>query len=319
LSGMAYAGKHASIDIGTNSTLLLVAGRTSDNRLEPIVQYQRTTRLGRDLQRTGEITSEAVYRTCEVLAEYRKILESKGVDSVSVCGTAVFRDAVNGDEALQKIAKASGYTVHALSGEEEARLSFAAACQGLAIEEGPVLLADIGGGSTECILGQEGRVTRTRSFPLGAVTLTDKFRIRDRVAPDNYQALQDHIADVMSAGMQDLPQPVTLVGVAGTVTTLATIDLYMDDYDPEQVHGHRLNRESLAAIQAYLQRLPLAERMEVTGLYRDRADIIMAGLAVLQYIMSAGKFDSILVSDRGLRYGMILQELGLITPCYPDA
>lgn len=304
--------KYASIDIGTNSVLLLVARPAGEGQLEPVRQCQRITRLGQALRRTGRILPEAVDRTVEALVAYTSVIEAEQPDHVAVAGTAVFREAVNREQVIGDIAARTGFTVRVLSSLEEARLSYQGACRGLVSDETPVLLADIGGGSTECVLGKGGRLLRGESFPLGAVNLTERFLAGDPPAPAEFRQLQDFVREALAGSWAGLPGRCVLAGVGGTVTTLAAIDLKLEQYDAGRVHGHVIPGDRLDRIRQHLLSLPVSRRQQVPGLDPERADIIVAGAAVVDCIMTGGAFKALTVSDRGLRYGIIMRELGWV-------
>jgi exopolyphosphatase/guanosine-5'-triphosphate,3'-diphosphate pyrophosphatase len=302
--------RYAAIDIGTNSTLLLVAETGPQQAVKPILQRQTTTRLGKGLHTTGSIAPDTLDVTIATLNDYCRLVKEAGAAAVIAAGTHVFRAAHNQPEVLAAIREKTGLTVRVLAEEEEAALSFRAARTGLLAGALPeeVMLVDIGGGSTEIIRGNAGGLSFLRSYPVGAVTLTEQFLKHDPMEDEEYQEMADHIDSILP--LDELRAGTTgcgLLGVAGTITTLATVDLKLVRYDAARVHGHVLTRSSIIKILAMFKERTLAERRHIPGLPPDRADIIMAGTTILLNIMTASRSDRLVVSDRGLRFGMVLE------------
>jgi len=305
-------GKFAAIDIGTNSTLLLIAELSPESLLVPITQKQTTTRLGKGLGKSGVISREAQDVNIATLKQYQGIARKEGIEKIVVSGTQALRMAENGREVTRRIETETGLMVKVLSSDEEARLSFKAAATGL--EEGKnILLVDIGGGSTELILGAGQEILKTGSFPVGAVNLTEKYLHKDPIDEKEFAALLAYIHKELQAfsPYENQVKECSLLGVAGTITTLAEIDLKLEQYDADQVHGHVMDQNRVKELLDNLRNRSLEERKKVTGLKAERADIIVAGAAILHGVMEIFKQEQITVSDRGLRYGLIMKELGL--------
>jgi exopolyphosphatase / guanosine-5'-triphosphate,3'-diphosphate pyrophosphatase len=307
------ARKYAAIDIGTNSTLLLIAGLAPDHRLIPLVQKQTTTRLGKGLMTGGLITPETVEDTIRTLVEYQRIAQAEGVGKIFTAGTAIFRKARNAAEVVNIIRQQTGIEIQVISGDEEARLTYQAAVAGFGerLLSKNLLVIDIGGGSTELITGQGPKIGRLQSIDMGAVTLTEKYLKSDPIQPTELDQMTVFINSVLK---KETPEKLSLkdhslIGVAGTITTLASIDLGLTVYHAEKVHGHVLRLDKIIAIFERLKEKELSERKKIAGLPASRADIIVAGTAILIAVMRQGDYREIVVSDWGLRYGLILQGL----------
>lgn len=303
---------YAAIDIGTNSTLLLVAAGNG-RKIIPLIQKQVTTRLGKGLGRHNRITKTSLHATQAVVTEFKHIAEAAGAKRIIAVGTHVFRTAENGKEALRTICQKTGLRVQLLSPANEARLSFFAARSGLhsRLVHGQVILVDIGGGSTEIIAGDGRKIKQLSSFPIGAVTLTERFLKHDPAGDREYQAMQEYIRENIPLHKKKYKTGMAcrFMGVAGTITTLAAMDLGLTSYNAQKVHGHILTFKKIGKIQAHLRKTSLAARRGIPGLPADRSDIILAGTSILYYIMNYFSFKNIIVSDRGLRFGVILQEM----------
>jgi exopolyphosphatase / guanosine-5'-triphosphate,3'-diphosphate pyrophosphatase len=302
----------AAIDIGTNSVLLLIAERRGGN-LVALVERMTITRLGQGVDATRALAPEAVERTLACLARYGEELKVHGVERVDAVGTSAMRDAAGGDAFIARAREILGVAPRVISGEEEAELTFAGALTGLALPEvSPRIVFDVGGGSTEIILGSAaGVVQYAVSLDVGSVRLTERHIRTDPPASKELDAVR---ADVRAALATVPPttdgadEPV-LVGVAGTVTTLAAIAREVAPYDGARMHGSRISLDEVSSITSKLTSLPLAVRKQLRGLDPARADVIVAGSALAEEILRwAGGARRIpldlVVSDRGVRWGL---------------
>ena len=303
----------AAIDCGTNSTRLLVAepgrGGTADGTTT-IERRMRITRLGRGVDATGALAPEAVDRTLVVLREYRAALDRHGVERVRMTATSAARDATNREIFFEPAAEIVGTAPELLSGDEEGRLSFAGATAELDPARGPFLVVDIGGGSTEFAVGAGagGPPDGVVSVDVGCVRVTEKFLHHDPPAPEELsQALsvvRDHLDDVA----RELPaatEATTLVGLAGTVTTVAAIELGLREYDRDRIHHFVLTRQAAEEVFRTLATERRAERVHNPGLEEARADVIVGGAAVLVAIMRYFERDECLVSEADILDGLI--------------
>lgn len=302
----------AAIDIGTNSVLLLVAEQADDGSglLRPVVERATITRLGQGVDAARALDPEAIARTLACLADYAETLRAAGAIRVDAVGTSAMRDARGGEVFLERARELLGIEPRVISGAEEARLTFSGALSGLTIAPGPVTVLDVGGGSTEVIAGEvcgaEHRIDHVISVDTGSVRLTERHVCSD---PPLDRELASARADAASALARAAwgPPSTTLVGVAGTVTTLAAIALASEPYDASQVHGSRLSADMIRRTMARLAALPLAERRQIAGLDPGRADVIIAGGLIVEEALSAAKGDAaeLIVSDRGVRWGLV--------------
>jgi len=299
----------AAIDLGTNTVHLLVV-EASGAEWRGLHGEQRVTRLGEGQAGTGILQPAAMRRTAEVVAAFCRRAEDLGVHDVRIVGTSAVREAANGAEFLAQVRSSSGRQVQVISGEEEARLTCLGVTQGLPDLKGHFLLFDIGGGSTEFVLSRAGRASPAVSVKLGVVELAERFMDPGPVDDTRYDAIAALVGARLAAG---LTEPIlrhgapALVGSAGTVTTLAALDLGLESCDPVRVHGHRLTRVVVAGLVARLAALSLAERAVLPCLEPGRADVIVPGGAICLAALSRLGFDALVVSDRGLREGILYE------------
>ncbi|WP_223636739.1 Ppx/GppA phosphatase family protein [Corallococcus sp. EGB] len=303
--------RFASIDIGTNSVLLLVADRLPDGRFTPVVERAEITRLGRGVDTSRVLSSEGMEATLAVLVAFAKEARELGAEGIAVSATSAARDAKNGADFIAQARARADVTVEIIPGEMEAQLSFAAVAQDFAGESaGPLVVVDIGGGSTEFIYGTDaGTVAFRHSFDVGAVRLTERYVRTDPLSPEERAGIEAHLRDTFSA-LPPPPPASMLVGVAGTVTTLYAVQHQMATYDAEAVHGGALSRGELDALTDRLCTLPLDARRSLPGLQPKRADVIPAGALILREAVRALGVDSCRVSDRGLRWGLLAHRFG---------
>ena len=293
----------AVIDIGTNSTRLFVADVT-DGRVSRVERQSRVTRLGRGVDLSGQLSSEAIEATCEVIADYVKICESAAAEVTDAIATSAVRDAENGDAFVAELRERFALSARILDGEEEARLTYVGAtAERPSIES--ALVIDIGGGSTELIVGHGDRIDFHTSLQAGVVRHTERHIAADPPTTVELEGLAADVRSLIEAAVSELPEakPTKGIAVAGTPTSLAAVELGLDPYDPERVHGQVL---SLPTIQRLLSRLaaaPLAERSEIVGLHPDRAPTIIAGVVILVEAMRAFELDEIEVSEHDILYG----------------
>jgi len=296
----------ATLDIGTNSVLLLIA-ETGPNGLVPRFERATITRLGEGVDRTRRLAPAARERTLACIEEYAREIAAHGVTRAAAVGTSALRDADGGADFTAELARVLGFTPRVIDGRREAELTFRGALSGLTLADGPVSVFDVGGGSTEIVEGTlaQGRaeVGSAGSLDIGSVRLFERHVTSDPPRNDEMARVDADIASALATA----PPPVagsTLVGVAGTVTTLASIALELDVYDPARVHGARLTLTSVTELSDKLARLSLAERRRLTGLDPRRADVIVVGAAIVRAVMRARSQTELVVSDRGVRYGL---------------
>lgn len=302
----------ATIDIGTNSVLLLIAERRGEE-LVPVLERATITRLGRGVDATRELDAAAIEATLACLAGYAAEIARAGVDRVGAVGTSAMRDARGGEDFRARAGALLGETPRVICGREEAELTFAGALAGLAALPlgGPVVVFDLGGGSTEIIRGHAGDgeiVERAVSLDVGAVRLTERHLRSDPSPAEELEAVRrDARAALAEAGegwRSAAGAAPIVVGVAGTVTTLAAYTLGVVPYDAGRVHGAKLDAAVIAAARAELARLPLKERRAIPAIDPKRADVIVAGALIVEEVLAWAGAGELVVSDRGVRWGL---------------
>ncbi|NOY76586.1 MAG: Ppx/GppA family phosphatase [Calditrichaeota bacterium] len=299
----------AAIDIGTNTVLLLIAEASENGDLYPVYQAQGVARLGKGVDKTGQLNPENMEKALRILGEYKTIIAQYGVSRVLIAGTSALRDAVNRDEFLSRVKELLGWEIRVITGEEEARLSFLGALSNKAHLKGRILVVDIGGGSTEFVWGNRLSLEGRKSLNIGSVRLSERFFKHDPPSPDEMKRLTEYVGTSLKSLQADVPMPDHCVGVAGTVTTLAAMTLRQTEYDSQAIDGFHLTSRQVLALIRKMQAMPAKERLKLPGLYPGREDVILAGSILLVGIMKTFRQDEVIVSDRGLRFGLILDDL----------
>jgi exopolyphosphatase/guanosine-5'-triphosphate,3'-diphosphate pyrophosphatase len=297
----------AAVDLGTNSTRLLVAD-VEDGELEEVVRRLTITRLGEGVDRRRRLLPVPVTRVRNCLADYRRELEALGARRTLAIATSAVRDAENGEAFLGEIEWSYGFATRLLDGSEEAAMML----RGVAAGRPPLdhtLVVDIGGGSTELVLGSDSRAEASSSLDIGCVRVTERFLTSDPPPEPELAAAAAYVRALLPAYDAH-----SAIGVAGTVTTLATLDLGLTEYDPRLTHGHRIPRASVERELERLAGMTLAERLEVPGLEPGRAPVIVAGLVILRELMDAYGFGEIEVSERDILHGAALAAAELPEP-----
>jgi exopolyphosphatase / guanosine-5'-triphosphate,3'-diphosphate pyrophosphatase len=298
----------AVVDLGTNTTRLLVAD-VQDGRLEELEKETTITRLGQGVDATGRLADEAMDRVRETLDGYRQTIDRLKAEDVIAVATSAMRDADNGPEFRDELNRRYGIDARTISGDEEARLTFLGATSGrTAAVESPAsaVVIDIGGGSTEYVVGSNGADPDFHvSAQMGSRRHTERFLPSDPPAHEELEALAADVRRIIGESVPDEIRERTAEGVAvaGTATTLAAIDLELDPYDPEKVHGYRVGLAAAERIQAMLAALPVEERRNVTGLHPDRAPVIVAGVTILVESIRAFGLDEIEISESDILQG----------------
>jgi exopolyphosphatase/guanosine-5'-triphosphate,3'-diphosphate pyrophosphatase len=300
----------AAIDCGTNSTRLLVAevdGAGAPPR--PIERLMTITRLGAGVDGSGRLDADAIGRTATVLERYRAVMDTSHVERVRMTATSAARDAANRDEFFAAAESAVGVTPELLSGDEEGRLSFAGATAELDPARGPFLVVDIGGGSTEFIAGEGGGVEPwgVVSVDMGCVRITEKFLRHDPPRADELSQAISVVTAYVEDVQRELPavnDAATFVGLAGTVTTVAAVEIGLATYDRDRIHHFELTRAAVEDVFRTLATERRADRIHNPGLEEARADVIVGGTAVLVAIMRRLEFDRCLVSEADILDGL---------------
>jgi len=300
----------AAIDCGTNSTRLLVA----DPSGRPLERLMRITRLGEGVDATGRLSSAAIDRCLAVVREYRSVLDRLGAVSVRLVATSAVRDAANGTAFLTAAAEASGATPELLTGIEEGRLSLAGALSELNDAEGPFLILDIGGGSTELVAGSDpdDAALDAVSLQLGCVRILERFLHHDPPTADELAAAQAVVAEALDGAAAVHPrfaQANRLVGLAGTVSTIAALQHEVAEYDRARIHHAVL---TAAQAKEWFHRLAGEDteaRLRRPGMEPGRADVIVGGALMLDAVMSRFGFDQCLVSESDILDGLVASQL----------
>ncbi len=307
------AGRVAAVDMGTNSIRLLVV-EPVDGGLREVARDMVITRLGQGVDGTGRLSSEALARTMSVLARYARRARSLGAERVRVGATSAVRDAAARDALFKLVTAITGGSPEVLSGEEEARLSFLGAREGLD-RPAPFLVFDIGGGSTELAVGSR-EPEAAASVDIGSVRLTERVKPADPPTNRDVEAMSSLAAEGLARAEEAVAsgRAATLVGVAGTTTTVQAIALGLDRYDPEAIHGTVLHREEAERVARRLQAMTVAERAALPVMAPGRADVIVAGAVVLVEVFRRWKFDECVVSERDILEGLVIE---MLTPRRP--
>ncbi|WP_199516472.1 Ppx/GppA phosphatase family protein [Nucisporomicrobium flavum] len=293
----------AAIDCGTNSIRLLIAD-VAGGALTDVSRRMEIVRLGEGVDRTGRLAPEAIERTRTALLGYAAEIAELGVDRVRMCATSASRDASNAEDFRSMVRAVLGVEPEVISGEEEARLSFAGAVNGLNAEP-PYLVVDIGGGSTEFVVGFE-RVEHAVSVDIGCVRMTERHLHGDPPAPAEVAAAEADITRTVDAALRKVSGhgAMTLVGLAGSVTTVAALALRLPEYDAARIHHARIPYDDVAKVTADLLGSTVADRRDLPVMHPGRADVIGAGALILRVIMERSGKLSVVASEHDILDGI---------------
>jgi len=310
----------ASIDIGTNTILLLIA-KMEEGKVNPLFEIETVARLGEGVQKNGILSKEAMDRGLQTLAQYLKRCQEMEIQKIFAVGTSALREAKNSKDFLNLVREKLDLPIEVISGEEEAQLSFLAVAKDLQEREKPILVVDVGGGSTEFILGEGDQIRQWISLPLGSVRFTEEFLRSDPVQEEEWGGMEKKIREHL-VNIPHSQEPLSMVAVGGTATTLASVEQGLEDFIAEKIHHFVLGKEALKNQLLLYRFKTVEERKRIPGLPVARADVILAGGAILYLAMEELKCPSVLISCRGVRYGLLYEKLrleGLIeTPLTPS-
>lgn len=299
----------ASIDIGTNTILLLIA-EVQRGKINTLFDTETVARLGEGVHKTAILLDEAMERGFQTLDQYLRRCQELNVQKIFAVGTSALREAKNSNLFLQRATEQFGLNIEVISGEEEARLSFLAVAKDLKERERPLLVLDVGGGSTELICGKDNAILKWASLPLGIVRFTERFLLSDPVKEAEWKAMAEEIQKQLSAF--PFPQgPLSMISIGGTGTALASVELGLEKFIPEKIHRSVLTREALRDQLSLYRSKTIEERKKIKGLPPSRADVILAGGTILYLIMEAFGCSSFMVSTHGVRYGLLYNKLNL--------
>jgi exopolyphosphatase/guanosine-5'-triphosphate,3'-diphosphate pyrophosphatase len=296
------------IDIGTNAILCLIAELKNDGSFEVLDDLAEIPRLGQGVHQTGRISPEGAARSLQVLRRYLQRCERRAVEEIIAVGTSALRDARNSAEVRTHFREQLGFDVRVISGAEEAAYSFLAVQQGLPLNRRELLVVDVGGGSTEFIRGNEAGVSHAISIDIGSVRLTEQFLHSDPVRKQEYEkmmvAIGRELARLPHQWLKD-SSILSLVGIAGTFTTLSAVEKKLVCYTHGEVHASRLTLDEVRRQVALFQAKTIAERKTIPGLEPKRADVILAGACLIERMMTLFQAEQVIVSDHGVRYGLL--------------
>ncbi len=307
--------RRAVIDVGTNSVKLLIAD-VARQEVSPVHEESRQTRLGRGFYETHRLQPEAVACTAEAVWEFAQTAREKNAASIRVFATSAARDAMNPMDLTDTILRASGLKTEIISGAREAEWVFQGVTTDAELARQPLLLLDVGGGSTEFILGHGKKKSFAHSFPLGTVRLMEKFPHSDPPTRGEFNACRGWLKHFLRAEVRPQLEPalhrerasgaIWLVGTGGTTSILARMEKKLDRFDREKIERTVLSFEQVVAHRKNLWKLPLAERKEIPGLPKLRADVILTGVLIYEAVMEEFNFKELRVSTRGLRFAAVM-------------
>jgi len=298
----------AALDIGTNTILLLVADVADGRIVNVLHDGHDIARLGEGVHATRTITPAAFQRALSSLTSYQKVIDSFQPDVVAAVGTSALRDALNRNELSDFIKEKLGFPIEVISGDEEALWTYVGALSGFSLAHESYAVIDIGGGSTEIIGGTARSISQKISLDIGAVRITELFNLNAEPTARRVEEASLYVrTEIEKANAAALFHSFA-IGVAGTVTTLATIDLQLPAFDAASIAGVALSRQSIDHIVQRFRWMTVDNIKQMPQVAAGRADVIFGGSLILSEFLLAGRFDSIAVSDRGLRYGLALRE-----------
>jgi exopolyphosphatase/guanosine-5'-triphosphate,3'-diphosphate pyrophosphatase len=299
--------RFAGVDLGTNSIRLLVVEIKRNGQMEPILRLGESCRLGEGLDAEGRISPEAEARTAKSLQNFIRKARSLKPRAIAVAATHALRSAENGSEVAARLSQAIDLPVDVLSGEEEARYVYQAVHHALGSERlrEPCLVLDIGGGSVELVRAEGGDVTSWVSLDMGCVRLSERFLIADPPRQEELAELEEHVGEQLEQHPEVFEGLVSGAGVGGTLTAMAALDLGLVRYEASRVEGHPLDRDAIGRWSRQLCALTTDERSRLPAVGPGRADIIVAGCAILRAILSHSDLTTLTASTRGLRYAVV--------------
>jgi len=299
--------RYAVIDVGTNSVKFNISERHDDGSWRTVVDRAEVTRLGEGLEKTGEISGDALSRTVDAIAAMAAEAQENGETAIAAVGTMGLRTARNSQQFIDAVKQRCGVRIEVIPGEEEGRLAYIAVKSGLGLAEGSLAIFDTGGGSTQFTFGHGAVVAERFSLNVGAVRYTEKYGLGGVVSAEQLRAALDAIGtDLARLGTERSPD--LLVGMGGAVTNIAAVKHGLAKYDANIVQGSALDRAEIERqIELYRSR-SLNDRQTIVGLQPKRADVILAGACIVKTVMDKLGKDKLTVSDRGLRHGLLIDR-----------
>lgn len=309
-SGNKEINRYASIDIGTNTVLMVVADVTDDGLIIPITEEQRLPRLGKNVDANRIISKDSVHRVLTTLLEYKKIAQSLQVSEIFACGTSALRDASNRDTVIESIQNETGIAVEIISGETEAKYTYIGALSAFQTLSPNTGVLDIGGGSTELVIGNNASMIAHYSLDIGAVRVTERYFNSLPPSRHSLAEAEKNIRDTIVKNFVSVELE-RLIGVAGTVTTLAAIDLDIPQFSADLIEGHIISSQKIESMYREFSHYSLDDMRRIPQIVSGREDILFAGIVILKTFLTIMKQNAIIVSTRGLRYGQIKEKIAV--------
>ena len=301
-----------AVDIGTNSVRSIICDIDDNGVISVVHRGGEITRLGQDLHATGALDPKAVERTADAVATIVDNAQKLNVEKTILAATSAARDAKNSQYFIQKIKERTGTVPEILSGMREAQTIYRGVVHEISDPCENLVILDIGGGSTECICHPVSGEITLNSVDIGAVRMTDRFIRNDPPRADELREMRSFVEKTFRDGVRsECLSGMKLIGVGGTITTLAAILLELEVYDHNKVHGYFMTRKAVGTTLERLASMDLEQRKFVAGLSPKRADIIIAGIVVLEAFLDFAEFNELRVSDRGILFGLALEASGL--------
>ena len=297
--------KIATVDIGTNSTRLLIAN-VEDGRVNPVIKVGRVTKLGQGVKSTGKLSPESIERTVSVLGEFKKLIDDYGAERVIAVTTEAARLAENAREFLKRV-KELGIEINILSDREEAELVYRANINAFK-PKNHAMTVDLGGGSTEIVYGTANSIEFLESLKFGVVFLYEKFLHSDPPKEEELKNLETFVKEKLLSVKEHISPPFEVYAVGGTITSVVAMEEEMEVYKPEIVHGYKVSKDVIEKWYRKLTSITLEERKKVKGLEENRADVIIPGLAFFRVFCEVFEKEYLTVSELGLLYGLALKE-----------
>ena len=310
--------RRAVIDVGTNSVKLLVAD-VQQHSVLPIHEESEQTRLGRGFYETHRLQPEAIADTANAVAQFTALAREKNAESLRLIATSAARDAHNKQELISAVRRASGLTLEIISGQQEADWVYQGVRSDPAFAGKRLLILDVGGGSTEFIIGTEERPEFSHSFELGSVRLLEHLRPSDPPTAAELELCRNYLRDFFTQKIHPVVAPILrperaatqLVGTGGAATILARMEYALNKYERHKIEGARIPQHSIERWMPKLWSLTLEERRNIIGLPKKRADVILTGMAIYEAVLQQFGFDELSASTRGLRFAAVLQPAPL--------
>jgi exopolyphosphatase/guanosine-5'-triphosphate,3'-diphosphate pyrophosphatase len=300
---------YAVIDVGTNSVKFNISERRDEGTWRTVVDRAEITRLGEGLDKTGEISPDAMERTVSAIAAMAAEAKENSVAALAAVGTMGMRTARNSQQFIDAVEKRCGVKIEVIPGEEEGRLAYIAVKSGIGLSQGSLAIFDTGGGSSQFTFGHGSAVDERFSVNVGAVRFTEDYSLGGVVSPEKLQAALKAIAGDLTR-LDGRPSPDALVGMGGANTNLAAVKHKMAKYDPDVIQGSVLERAEVERQIELYRTSSLDDRRKIVGLQPKRADVILAGACIVKTVMDKLRQDKMSISDRGLRHGLLIDRFG---------